>query len=527
MVCMQNFYQVLGVPSDADHNRIKTAYRALAMSCHPDRNTSDRAAADRFKIITEAYEALRDPQSRAAYDFGLIHAQSALRARARRLRSAAAGGFILAIAVALFGGRIWLTQPDQQPPPSTSVAETTKPQSPAETIAASQVAAPAPDIDASLRQNLAALPALPPASELAERPARDPAAGDLDDVLRRNSAGVPTPPATNELAELAAGAASAKSIIDLESSLRDAVARVPQPEAVQDLLPPPAPTPKAVIVQYRPASAPPDLADLLEPLPQVSPLDPAALAWAALQDSRDIAALGTFVANFEHTPQARLARARIAVLATAQTAPEGADQRPPSTTASAGPSLAQGSQPTAAPADDPVATIKPGNWTVLRSGRYQFVLKYPANIFPTTIRSNATERRLVSRDGLAELMIYAARTPPGLNLQSIRQSIIDERYSAATFDYGPVGKTWFVLSGLNGEDTFYERVTVSCDEHQMHGWRLTYPTGQRKLYERVVEDMHRTYRHASSACTEHKRAQQAAELRDPAGGIVSAQQLGR
>jgi molecular chaperone DnaJ len=62
-----DFYQLLGVARDASDADIKKAYRKLAMEHHPDRNHSPDAEA-KFKEMAEAYEVLRDPQKRAAYD---------------------------------------------------------------------------------------------------------------------------------------------------------------------------------------------------------------------------------------------------------------------------------------------------------------------------------------------------------------------------------------------------------------------------------------------------------------------------
>jgi len=64
---VSEFYALLGVARDATEADIKKAYRKLAMEYHPDRNPAPEAEV-RFKEITEAYEVLRDPQKRAAYD---------------------------------------------------------------------------------------------------------------------------------------------------------------------------------------------------------------------------------------------------------------------------------------------------------------------------------------------------------------------------------------------------------------------------------------------------------------------------
>ncbi len=64
----KNPYEVLGVARDASDTDIKKAYHKLVMKYHPDKNPGDKAAEEKFKEVNNAFDILKDPQKRAAYD---------------------------------------------------------------------------------------------------------------------------------------------------------------------------------------------------------------------------------------------------------------------------------------------------------------------------------------------------------------------------------------------------------------------------------------------------------------------------
>ena len=68
MANKRDYYEVLGVSKNATQDEIKKAYRKLAIENHPDRNPGDKAAEDRFKEATEAYEILSDETKKRNYD---------------------------------------------------------------------------------------------------------------------------------------------------------------------------------------------------------------------------------------------------------------------------------------------------------------------------------------------------------------------------------------------------------------------------------------------------------------------------
>ncbi|PPR44916.1 MAG: Chaperone protein DnaJ [Alphaproteobacteria bacterium MarineAlpha5_Bin8] len=64
----KDFYEILGVSRNASNDEIKKSYRKLAMKYHPDRNKDDKASERKFKEVSAAYEVLKDPEKKAAYD---------------------------------------------------------------------------------------------------------------------------------------------------------------------------------------------------------------------------------------------------------------------------------------------------------------------------------------------------------------------------------------------------------------------------------------------------------------------------
>ncbi len=107
MANKRDYYEVLGVSKNASQEEIKKAYRKLAVANHPDKNPGDKAAEERFKEATEAYEVLGDENKRKNYDaygFAGVEGQNGGYSRAYSDFSDIFSGSFSSIFEDLFGG---------------------------------------------------------------------------------------------------------------------------------------------------------------------------------------------------------------------------------------------------------------------------------------------------------------------------------------------------------------------------------------------------------------------------------------
>lgn len=134
-------------------------------------------------------------------------------------------------------------------------------------------------------------------------------------------------------------------------------------------------------------------------------------------------------------------------------------------------------------------------WATIHNKRFGFQIAYPSELlFPIDTPSGDKEGRVLqSADGKAKLLVATFENSDNLTLDGYRDFLLADVYANTSIDYSPQKSRWFVLSGIRGEQTFYERVTFSCGGKLINSWAMVYPTAERKLYDRVLEAIAKTY----------------------------------
>jgi len=134
------------------------------------------------------------------------------------------------------------------------------------------------------------------------------------------------------------------------------------------------------------------------------------------------------------------------------------------------------------------------DWATLKNARHGFAIAYPVGVFEQKSAPTSEEGRvLVSKDGRAKLLVGAFPNEQNNTLNEYRRFLLDEQYAGASIDYAPTHQRWFVLSGTKDGQMFYQRVSFTCGGKLINSWAMLYPEAERKIYDRVVEAVARTY----------------------------------
>jgi hypothetical protein len=134
------------------------------------------------------------------------------------------------------------------------------------------------------------------------------------------------------------------------------------------------------------------------------------------------------------------------------------------------------------------------------NARYGFRLSYPTAYFKPREPLSEEGRVWVSHDGSARLLAGALPNADGMSLEDYRKFVMQQSYPGASIDYAPVRDTWFVVSGTRDGTMFYERVTFTCGGRLINSWAMLYPAEERKLYDRVLERVAKSYRAGTRNC---------------------------
>lgn len=139
-------------------------------------------------------------------------------------------------------------------------------------------------------------------------------------------------------------------------------------------------------------------------------------------------------------------------------------------------------------------------WRSYRNDRYGVRIDYPAHLFiPGEEPANGDGLAFETPDGSAGFVIFASRNVEGGSLTEIRDYVLSTAdYSRLT--YSPRGNSWFVLSGFDGDDIYYEKYAISCGGRVVNAFSIRFPTVEKPTYAPVIERMEDSFGSGGRNC---------------------------
>jgi hypothetical protein len=153
------------------------------------------------------------------------------------------------------------------------------------------------------------------------------------------------------------------------------------------------------------------------------------------------------------------------------------------------------------------ATLTPGRpagaqvgtpaWHSYHNDRYGTTIDYP-NLFKAEPPPDSNDgRKFIAADG-AEFSVYASYNTFDFDLAEFRDFTIKNLDPKAAVTYQARGNDWFVISGTNCGNIFYERETLSHKVQMTEGFFMTYPSSRKQTYDPIVARMTKSFRTGTS-----------------------------
>src|SRR5262245_33707546 len=134
-------------------------------------------------------------------------------------------------------------------------------------------------------------------------------------------------------------------------------------------------------------------------------------------------------------------------------------------------------------------------WAPYVNERFGFAFRYPADLFEPERSTAAGDGEVFAEvGGHGRLLVGAFANLDGHSVASYMSYIRSKSYSDYAIDYAPRGQTWFVLSGANDRNVFYEKVMFSCSGRVISSFALVYPIASKAMFDPIVEGIEKTFR---------------------------------
>lgn len=141
-----------------------------------------------------------------------------------------------------------------------------------------------------------------------------------------------------------------------------------------------------------------------------------------------------------------------------------------------------------------VAQVAADSWKTHPIERFGGAIDYPENVFaPEPREADEDDQVFVSTNDEARLAVGSWLNEGGFSPGELKNNLLRSAREAS-LTYEPGGKTWFVLSGYEGDDIYYQKIMFSCGGSVVTAFGLTYPTASRTRYDPIVERMEDSFR---------------------------------